>query len=75
MSELKVYGFCDSYEILSGEYGWLSSNEVRPYYLKSEVDKLIADLEESHKMEVEQLLIEIVKLKAQKAQKAPAEDE
>ena len=49
--------------------------EPRLVYLKSEVDKLIADLEESHKMEVEQLLIEIVKLKAQKAQKAPAEDE
>ena len=33
------------------------------YYLKSDVDKVIADLEESHKMEVEQLLMEIVKLK------------
>ena len=32
-------------------------------YIKSEADKVIADLEESHKMEVEQLLIEIVKLK------------
>lgn len=30
-------------------------------YLKSEADKVIADLEESHKMEVEQLLMEIVK--------------
>ena len=29
------------------------------YYLKYEADKVIADLEESHKMEVEQLLIEI----------------
>lgn len=35
----------------------------RKVYLKSEVDKVIVDLEESHKMEVEQLLIEIVKLK------------
>ena len=34
------------------------------FYHKSEVDKFITDLEESHKMEVEQLLIEIVKLKA-----------
>ena len=33
------------------------------FYLKSEADKMIADLEESHKKEVEQLLIEIVKLK------------
>ena len=32
------------------------------YYLKSEADKVIADLEESHKKEVEQLLMEIVKL-------------
>lgn len=35
----------------------------QPVYLKSDVDKVIADLEESHKMEVEQLLMEIVKLK------------
>jgi len=41
-------------------------------YLKSEADKAIAELEESHKMEVEQLLMEIVELKAQKAQ---AEDD
>ena len=34
------------------------------FYLKSEADKVIADLEESHKKEVEQLLMEIVKLKA-----------
>lgn len=33
------------------------------YYLKSEADRLISDLEESHKKEVEQLLMEIVKLK------------
>ena len=33
--------------------------EVR---LKEDVDKVIADLEESHKKEVEQLLMEIVKL-------------
>ena len=31
-------------------------------YIKSEADAVIADLEESHKKEVEQLLIEIVKL-------------
>ena len=34
-----------------------------PCYLKSEADKFIADLEESHKKEVEQLLMEIVGLK------------
>ena len=32
-------------------------------YEEKEADKVIADLEESHKMEVEQLLMEIVKLK------------
>lgn len=41
-------------------------------YFKSEADKVIVDLEESHKMEVEQLLMEIVELKGQKAQ---AEDD
>ena len=34
-----------------------------PCYIKSEADKFIADLEESHKMEVEQLLMEIAGLK------------
>ena len=33
------------------------------FYLKSEADKFIADLEESHKKEVEQLLMEIAGLK------------
>ena len=32
-------------------------------YLKSDADKFISDLEESHKMEVEQLLMEIAELK------------
>ena len=41
----------------------LICNEV---YLKSEADKVIADLEESHKKEVEQLLMEIVKLKEER---------
>ena len=36
-------------------------------YLKSDVDKVITDLEESHKKEVEQLLMEIVKLKSDNA--------
>ena len=33
------------------------------YYLKADADRFIADLDESHKMEVEQLLIEIAELK------------
>lgn len=37
------------------------------YYIKSEADNVIAELEESHKMEVEQLLMEIVGLKKQVA--------
>lgn len=51
MSELKVY-HCNEWH-----------NEYTEFYIKFEADKVIADLEESHKMEVEQLLMEIVKLK------------
>ena len=51
MSELK-------YQLmLNKDMSWV------PCYLKSEADKVIADLEESHKKEVGQLLIEIVRLK------------
>ena len=51
MSELK-------YQLmLNKDMSWV------PCYLKSEADKFIADLEESHKKEVEQLLMEIVGLK------------
>ena len=39
-----------------------AKDEYDEFYLKSEADKVIADLEESHKKEVEQLLMEIVKL-------------
>ena len=35
-------------------------------YFKSEADKAIVDLEESHKMEVEQLLMEIEELKKER---------
>ena len=64
MSELKEHIFCDIDEVFPRGYcGPLLSNEARPYYLKSEADKVIADLEESHKKEVEQLLMEIMKLK------------
>lgn len=41
----------------------LASDEK--FYLKEEADKVIEDLEESHKMEVEQLLIEIVEQKSE----------
>lgn len=51
MSELNVY----HHELRPDEYD--------EFYLKSEADKVIDELEESHKKEVEQLLIEIVKLK------------
>ena len=51
MSELK-------YQLmLNKDMSWV------PCYLKSEADKFIADLEESYKMEVEQLLMEIAGLK------------
>ena len=52
MSELNVY------------HHELRPNEYAEFYLKYEADKVIADLEESHKKEVEQLLMEIAKLKA-----------
>jgi len=60
MSELKeVFAYQpDEIESLVGKANGNS------YYLKSEADKTIADLEESHKMEVEQLLMEIAGLKA-----------
>ena len=60
MSELKVY-HCNEWH-----------NEYTEFYRKDEVKKVIKKLEESHKKEVGQLLMEIAELKAQKAQ---AEDE
>ena len=59
MSELKAVHAFDVYE----EYTKTVDDEQAQVYLKSEADKVIADLEESHKMEVEQLLMEILKLK------------
>jgi hypothetical protein len=54
MSELK-------YQLmLNKDMSWV------PCYLKSEADKVIADLEESHKKEVGQLLIEIAELEKEK---------
>ena len=50
MSELKTY------------YIPTRSGNSCPCYLKSDADKVIADLEESHKKEVGQLLMEIAGL-------------
>lgn len=74
MSELKYYDIMDieamdDERLEKSESGKIQATRV---YIKDEVDKVIADLEESHKKEVGQLLIEIVELKAQKAQ---AEDD
>ena len=43
MSELKEHLFCECDEFVS-EYRGQSSNEMRPYYLKSDADKVIAEL-------------------------------
>ena len=58
MSELKAYTYDD---MLDG----VADVDVE-YYPKSKADKVIADLEESHKKEVEQLLMEIVELKEER---------
>ena len=52
MSELKAYR-------IKG----VTLGDFHDVYLKSEADKVIAELEESHKKEVGQLLMEIVGLK------------
>ena len=65
MSKLKAY----KGDVAIPVYGTIADAEV---YLKSEADKVISDLEESHKMEVEQLLLEIVELK-QKINEAQTE--
>lgn len=59
MSELKARFIDDTYV----EYYNTGKHELAQIYLKSETDKLLAELEESHKREVEQLLMEIVELK------------
>lgn len=44
MSELKEHIFCDIDEVFPRGYcGPLPSHEARPYYLKSEADKVIAE--------------------------------
>ena len=54
MRKLKAYTYDD---MLDG-----NADVDVEYYQKSEADKVIADLEESHKMEVEQLLMKIAGL-------------
>lgn len=61
MSELKDYDIMDieamdDERLEKSESGKIQATRV---YLKSEADKAIADLEESHKKEVEQLLMKI----------------
>lgn len=63
MSELKAIRSGEIYNIIEYEDCYRTDDL---YYPKSEADKAIADLEESHKMEVEQLLMEIVKLKEER---------
>lgn len=59
MSELQTRFIDDTY----AEYFKTGKHELAQIYLKQDVDKLIADLDESHKKEVGQLLMEIVELK------------
>lgn len=53
MTELKVKGVDDVYI----EYFNTGNHDLAKVYLKTEVDHYIAELEEKHKKEVEQLLI------------------
>lgn len=68
MSELKafsserIYWAVEQVERVAGDIDELHLDDNQ-FYLKSDVDKAIADLEENHKMEVEQLLMEIAGLK------------
>ena len=63
MSELKVYSGKDIQDLIEIGDGTDVDYVNKQFVEKSEADKVIADLEESHKMEVEQLLMEIVGLK------------
>ena len=64
MSELKAVHAFDVYEA----YTKTGDDDAAQVCLKSEADKFIEDLEESHKKEVGQLLIEIAELKARVVQ-------
>ena len=61
MSELKAVHAFDVYEA----YTKTGDDDAAQVYLKSEADKFIADLEESHKKEVGQLLMEIAEQKSE----------
>ncbi len=65
MSELKVHKAYNRWldEEMPTPNDDLICNE---FYLKSEADKVIAELEESHKKEVGQLLMEIAELKEER---------
>jgi hypothetical protein len=63
MSELNAIRSGEIYNIIEYEDCYRTDDL---YYPKSEADKVIADLEESHKKEVGQLLMEIVELKEER---------
>ena len=73
MSELKAHHFCEIDEVFREYHGPLS-NEMHLYYLKSEADKVIAELEDSHKKEVGQLLMVVAELKAENERLKEVED-
>ena len=68
MSELKafesgrIYWAVEQVERVAGDIDTLHLDDSQ-FYLKSEADTVIAELEERHKMEVGQLLMEIAELK------------
>lgn len=62
MSELKAVHAFDVYEA----YTKTGDDDAAQVYIKSEADKVIEYLDESHKKEVGQLLMEIVELKKEK---------
>ena len=67
MSELKqfssdrIYWAVEQVERVAGDIDRLHLDDTL-FYLKSEADKVFADLEENHKKEVEQLLMKIAGL-------------
>ena len=61
----RIYWAVEQVEREAGDIDTLHLDD-NLFYIKSEADKVIADLEESHKKEVEQLLMAIVELKKEK---------
>ena len=68
MSELKEWtaSEIEEYDDARLELAQDGKIDCTRVYIKSEADKVIADLEESHKKEVGQLLMEIVELKEER---------